>query len=120
MLVPYAAGVTTADIAARLRLPVLVVARTGLGTVNHSALTLREAERRSLDLAGLILNRTTSVQGPHEIGNADLIAGLTGHRPLGTMPWLPPELAGDPDAAADALAACIGEPAVDKLLGYGA
>jgi dethiobiotin synthetase len=117
LLVPYADGVTTADIAARLRLPVLVVARTGLGTVNHTALTLREADRSSLALAGLILNRTTSLEGPHEIGNADLITRLTGHRPLGTMPWLPPEMATDPDAAADALAASVGEPALENLLG---
>lgn len=117
LLVPYADGVTAADIAARLGLPVLIVARTGLGTVNHSALTLREAERSSLELAGLILNRTTEATGPHEAGNAELIAKLTGHRPLGTMPWLPPEKTGDPDAAADALAACLGEPALAKLLG---
>jgi dethiobiotin synthetase len=117
LLVPYADGLTTADVAERLSLPVLVVARTGLGTINHSALTLREVDRSSLDLAGLILNRTTAVEEPHEIGNADLIAKLTGHRPLGTMPWLPPEKARDPDAAADALEASIGAPAVEKLLG---
>jgi dethiobiotin synthetase len=117
LLVPYADGVTAAGIAARLRLPVLVVARTGLGTINHSALTLREAERSSLEIAGLILNRTTEEEEPHETGNADLIAKLTGHRPLGTMPWLPPETARDPDAVADALAACLGAAALAKLLG---
>ncbi len=117
LLVPYAAGVTCADIAARLRLPVLVVARTALGTINHTALTLREAERASLEVAGVILNRTTEAEEPHETGNADLIAQLTGQKPLGTLPWLRPELASDPDAAADALATAIGESAVEKLLG---
>jgi len=117
LLVPYTIGVTCADIAARLRLPLLVVARTALGTVNHTALTLREAARASLEVAGVILNRTTEAEGPHESGNAELIAELTGQRPLGTLPWLPPELARDPDAAADALATSIGEPALAKLLG---
>ena len=65
----------------------------------------------------MILNRTTETEGPHESGNADLITQLTGQRPLGTMPWLRPELARDPEAAADALAASIGEPALEKLLG---
>jgi dethiobiotin synthetase len=116
LLVPYADGVTGADIAARLRLPLLVVARTALGTVNHTALTLREAARASLEVAGVILNRTTETEGPHETGNADLIAQLTGRRPLGTLPWLRPDLARDPDAAADALAASISEPALDNLL----
>jgi len=117
LLVPYTSGVTCADIAARLKLPLLVVARTALGTVNHTALTMREAARASLEIAGVILNRTTEAEGPHETGNADLIAELTGHRPLGTLPWLPPELAHDPDAAADSLATSIGEPALQKLLG---
>ena len=96
LLVPYAAGLTCADIAARLGLPLLVVARTALGTVNHTALTLREAARASLKVAGLILNRTTQAEAPHESGNSDLIAELTGRRPLGTLPWLPPERARDP------------------------
>jgi dethiobiotin synthetase len=117
LLAPYAAGVTCADIAARLGLPLLIVARTALGTVNHTALTVREAARASLQVAGVILNRTTEIEAPHETGNADLIAQLTGQRPLGTLPWLPPEMAHDPDAAADALATSIGEPALKKLLG---
>ena len=93
LLVPYAAGLTCADIAARLGLPLLVVARTALGTVNHTALTVREAGRASLEVAGVILNRTTEDEGPHEGGNAALITELTGQRPLGTVPWLPPERA---------------------------
>jgi dethiobiotin synthetase len=117
LLVPYAPGMTCADLAARLGLPLLIVARTALGTVNHTALTLREAARASLEIAGVILNRTTEAERPHESGNPDLIAELTGRRPLGTFPWLRPELARDPDAAADALATSIGEPALDELLG---
>jgi dethiobiotin synthetase len=117
LLVPYAGGVTCADIAARLELPLLVVARTALGTINHTALTLREAARASLEVAGVILNRTTQDEAPHEAGNADLIAELTGRRPLGTLPWLPPERAADPDAVADALATSIGERALGELFG---
>ena len=117
LLVPYTADVTCADIAARLELPLLVVARTALGTVNHTALTLREAARASLNVAGVILNRTTEAEAPHETGNAALITQLTGQRPLGTLPWLPPERASDPDAVADALLTSIGERVIDNLLG---
>jgi dethiobiotin synthetase len=117
LLVPYNDGLTGADIAARLRLPLLIVARTALGTVNHTALTLREAGRTALDVAGLILNRTTASASPHEAGNADLIEGLTGRRPLGTFPWLPPASAHDPDALADALAISVGEQALETLIG---
>jgi dethiobiotin synthetase len=117
LLVPYAAGVTCAEIAACLELPLLIVARTALGTVNHTALTLREAARASLAVAGVILNRTNEAIGPHESGNPELITELTGQRPLGTLTWLTPERARDPDAAADALAAGLGESAIEKLLG---
>jgi dethiobiotin synthetase len=117
LLVPYSAGVTCADIAARLELPLLIVARTSLGTVNHTALTFREAGRASLEIAGVILNRTTEAEGPHETGNAALITDLNGQRPLGTLPWLPPERASAPDAVADALLTSLGEHVLEKLLG---
>ena len=70
-----------------------------------------------LNVAGVILNRTTEAEAPHETGNAALITQLTGQRPLGTLPWLPPERASDPDAVADALLTSIGERVIDNLLG---
>ena len=39
-----------------LELPLIVVARMALGTINHTLLTLREVERRGLALAGVILS----------------------------------------------------------------
>ena len=51
-----------------------------LGTVNHTALTLREARRAGLPVAGVVLNQTTASAGPHEAANAELIAALTGLR----------------------------------------
>ena len=116
LLVPYAEGVSGADVAKRLGLPLLVVARTALGTVNHTALTLREADREGLTVAGVILNRTEAVVAPHEPGNADLIASLTGRRPIGPFPWLPPDAADNPDLLADALLTTVGERAIEALL----
>jgi dethiobiotin synthetase len=117
LLVPYADGVTGIDLAKRLGLPLLVVARTALGTVNHTALTLREAARHGVPLAGLILNRTPGSDGPQEATNAELIASVTGCRALGTFPTLPPGPAADPDQLADALAASIPAGALRTLLG---
>ena len=74
LLVPYAGSTTAADLAAQLRLPLLVVARTALGTINHTALTLAEARRRHLPIAGCILSRVAEDIAPHEAANADLIA----------------------------------------------
>ncbi|HEX5270021.1 MAG TPA: dethiobiotin synthase [Gemmataceae bacterium] len=116
LLVPYAEGVTGADLARRLGLPVLVVARTALGTINHTALTLREAARTGLTVAATILNRTSAALDPHEGGNADLIASLTGSRPLGPFPWMPRGSAEDPDRLADVLESTVGQAALDELL----
>jgi len=46
-----------ADLAAALKLPVLVVSLGGLGTVNHTLLTLHAIAQRHLPIAGIVLNR---------------------------------------------------------------
>lgn len=45
-----------ADFAAALGLPVVIVARRGLGTINHTLLTIESIQRRGLQIAGVILN----------------------------------------------------------------
>ena len=116
LLVPYGDGQTTADLAAHIGLPLLVVGRMALGTINHVALTLAEAARRALPVAGCVLNRTDAEVGPHEAGNLELIASLTGRRPLAVIPHLPPGARDDDDQVADALEAALGEHALELLL----
>ncbi|HEU5160642.1 MAG TPA: dethiobiotin synthase [Streptosporangiaceae bacterium] len=48
-------GATIADLARLLAAPVLVVVRPGLGTLNHTALTLEALAHRGLDLAGVVI-----------------------------------------------------------------
>ncbi|WP_214110818.1 dethiobiotin synthase [Acrocarpospora catenulata] len=48
-------GTTVADFAHALRAPVLVVARAGLGTLNHTALTLEVLAHRGIELAGVVV-----------------------------------------------------------------
>jgi dethiobiotin synthetase len=48
-------GATLADLAHELRAPVLVTVRPGLGTLNHTALTLEVMAARGLDLAGVVI-----------------------------------------------------------------
>lgn len=59
--VPLAPGFTFLDLAARWALPALIVARTGIGTLNHSVLTERAARAAGLRVVGLVLN---AVDGP--------------------------------------------------------
>jgi dethiobiotin synthetase len=54
-LVPVNGSETTADLMMMLGLPVVVVARTALGTINHTLLTLEALRRRSLRVAGVVM-----------------------------------------------------------------
>ena len=116
LLVPYARGVTARDLLAAIGLPVLVVARTSLGTINHTSLTIRETLRTGVPIAAVLLSQTDPAVGPQEFGNADLISDVTGLRPLGPLPYLPATVRADPDALADALEAALEPTALDALL----
>jgi len=92
LLVPVGEDWTIGDLARDLELPVLVVARAGLGTVNHSALTVRVARELGLEPLGVILN------GPADDSsatNARLLEGVAGVRVLGHTPQLEGELSGE-------------------------
>jgi dethiobiotin synthetase len=92
LLVPLSATSTFADLAVALALPVLVVARAGLGTVNHTALTCEALRGRGLRVFGVVLNRSTAATDPSEPHNAAEIERLTGARVLASLPH-------EPDAA---------------------
>jgi len=48
------------DLVVDLGVPALVVARSGLGTLNHTALTVEALRRRGVAVAGVVLNRYTA------------------------------------------------------------
>ena len=77
----------------------LVVARAGLGTVNHTALTCEALRARGLAVAGVVLNRVVAVADPSEPHNAAEIERLAGVRVIATLPHEP-----DPRARARLLA----------------
>lgn len=89
LLTPYAPSTTGADLAAAFGLPVLLVARNGLGTVNHTALAVSEIRRRRLPLVGIVLVNVTGSESPDQASNRYLIETVTGIRPLGVLPYVP-------------------------------
>ncbi len=90
LLVPLEPGLqTVADLALRLALPVLVVARTGLGTVNHTALTIEALAVRGLECRGVILVDTTGASDPSVATNARTIERVADVPVLATLPHLP-------------------------------
>lgn len=77
LLVELAAGGTTLrDVAATLEAPVLVVCAAGLGTLNHTALTLEALATRGLVTAGLVIGSWPGSPGPAELTNREALAAL--------------------------------------------
>ena len=66
------------------RLPVLLVARSGLGTLNHTLLSVEALRQRSIPLLGLVLN------GPLHPDNPRTLAELAGVPVLAELPPLEP------------------------------
>lgn len=56
ILVPLDSQHTVLDLASALRVPTIIVARAGLGTINHTLLTLQALRSRQIPIAGIILN----------------------------------------------------------------
>jgi dethiobiotin synthetase len=56
VLVPLSREILLADLVADFKLPTLVVARSGLGTLNHTLLTLEAMRHRKIRIAGVLLN----------------------------------------------------------------
>jgi dethiobiotin synthetase len=88
LLAPLTGRETYADLAVALGLPVLVVARAGLGTVNHTALTVEALRARGLALAGIVLNRAAPWDDPSVPHNAAEITRLTNRVPVGPLPFV--------------------------------
>ena len=80
-----------ADLARRWGLPVLVVARAGLGTLNHTLLTVSYAHQRGLRVLGVVVNGMPSRPDAAAATNPDemrrILAPL-GVPVLGVLPWM--------------------------------
>jgi dethiobiotin synthetase len=85
---PAARLVTNLDLAERLGLPVLLVGRAGLGTLNHCALSAEALASRGVELRAIVLNRVSPEDDPSVATNARLVAELTGAAVLGPTPFV--------------------------------
>jgi dethiobiotin synthetase len=80
-------GRTIADLAAMLDAPVLVVAAAGLGTLNHTALTLEALAARGLKSGGVVIGSWPAEPGLAEICNLTDLPRLAGDAAIiGRMP----------------------------------
>ena len=98
LLVPLTIGYAIRDLARDLGLPVVVAARPGLGTINHTLLTLEAARAVGLDVRGVVMGPWPGEPSVMESDNRETVAAL-GRVPVAT---LPPLDGPDPDGLAAA------------------
>jgi dethiobiotin synthetase len=102
LLVPLADGWDVRALAAELGLGVLVAARPGLGSLNHTLLTLEGARVAGLEVRAVVLTPWPREPGPIARSNRATIERL-GAVEVAALPWLPELSAPALAAAADAL-----------------
>jgi len=88
-LVPINDRELMTDLMVRLGLPVVIAARSTLGTINHTLLTIEALNRRSLAIAGVVM------VGPPSTDNRDAIERYGCVPVIGEMPMFAP-LTADP------------------------
>ncbi|WP_026622862.1 dethiobiotin synthetase (plasmid) [Ensifer sp. WSM1721] len=83
LLVPLSDGLVFADVFARWQIPVILCARTSLGTINHTLLSLEALRNRAIPIFGI------AFIGDENRETQRIIVKMAGVRSLGRLPWLP-------------------------------
>jgi len=83
-LVPLTRTLLYADLFARWRIPVIICARTSLGTINHSLLTIEALRARNVPIHGI------AFLGDAVEDSEAIIAEISGVRRLGRLPIIDP------------------------------
>jgi dethiobiotin synthetase len=102
LLVPLWGAVTMADLADALGAGLVVVTRPGLGTLNHTALTIEAANSRGLPVDGLVISGWPSDPGVTEQTNLERLSDMA--PVLGLLPDYPGLDTADPATAPQGVA----------------
>lgn len=90
LMVPILERYYVADMIKRMRVPVVIVSRPTLGTLNHTLLTVRVAEQYGLDVRGIIINYHDKFKrGVVERLNPSLLEDICNLPVLAEIPHLP-------------------------------
>jgi len=76
LLVPITPGYLVRDLAVDLALPVVIASRPGLGTINHTLLTIESARAGGLTVAAVVMTPWPDDPTPMQLSNRDTIALL--------------------------------------------
>lgn len=88
LLVPLCDDFDQRDLIVRLDLDVIVVARPGLGTLNHTRLTVEALRNRSIHIAGIVLSNVQRVADSIEKENVKYLREMLSPLPVLPLPGL--------------------------------
>ncbi len=89
ILVPITKKDRVLELIQLLKLPLLIVARSGLGTLNHTLLTVHQAREAGIPVMAILLNTSRpQKQGLAEKTNPGILAELTGLPVFGPIPFI--------------------------------
>lgn len=115
LLVPLADDLLVADLAKHLELPLLIVARPDLGTVNHTLMTCECARSRGIGVLGIVINGQPEQPGEAESYAPRLIGHLADVQLLAVFQRFTDT---NEKGVVEKLAACVGkEPLAAALMG---
>lgn len=97
ILVPLNGRQTVLDLILQLNIPVIVVSRHYLGSINHTLMSLEVLRQRGADVAGILFN------GAENAATESIIAELSGVKVLGRIPEMQEVTAQTVDRAAEEL-----------------
>jgi dethiobiotin synthetase len=90
LLVPIRDDWTMAELARRLELPLLIVARASLGTINHTSLTLAVAASKKLPVLGVVISHADGSLSTADNANLLGLKKILGDLLIGEIPPLEP------------------------------
>jgi dethiobiotin synthetase len=93
LMVPITPGYLVRDLAVDLGLPLIVAARTGLGTINHTLLTVEAARAAGLPVIAVVMTPWPAGPEPIERSNRATVERLAGVPVHGLPPTAPGSLA---------------------------
>jgi dethiobiotin synthetase len=87
LLVPLRRNLLLADLLGRLQLPAIIVTRSGLGTINHTLLTIEAMRTRQIPIAGVIFTDSAEADEVLVQDNMKTVAGTGQVEVLGRLPY---------------------------------
>jgi dethiobiotin synthetase len=90
LMVPLTGNKLYLDLVAELGIPLIIVARAGLGTVNHTLLTVSAAKARKIEISAIILNQgRKNKPDAASLTNPEAIVRLSGIKRVFSLPFTP-------------------------------